>query len=112
MIESKLFWIAQVLSDPATQKLVDELAQKDFKWWFGAVFALLIASGSYVFKLQQNQLSEQRKENTELTKQLINYIKEDRAAGLVLMKEVAESLKQVSTALIRLDDNNNITSRK
>lgn len=78
----------------AITKMADEMAQKDFKWWFAIVFSILVASGTYVFKLQQKQISEQRQAHSDTLKQLLDYLTQDRVKTLQVLDRVGSVLEK------------------
>lgn len=88
--------LAQIPTDPATLKqFADEVSQKDFRWWFAIIFAILIASGTAVFKWLIANLREQRQANTEITTSFINNMKDDRLKMMVLLERVTIVLEKL-----------------
>lgn len=101
------FWIAQTATDVAAlRQFADEASQKDFRWWFAIVFAILIASGTIVFRMlikqraedrdsHAKQMAEQRESNAAITTQFIANMKEDRLKTMVLLERVTMVLERL-----------------
>lgn len=88
---------------PIDSKSIDELANKDFKWWFAAVLVLFILSGMFMFNLLMKQLNEQRVAHTASVSELINYLKTDRVTGTMALQDVTKCMERVTLTLEKLD---------
>ncbi|MEQ1861601.1 MAG: hypothetical protein ABMA13_16905 [Chthoniobacteraceae bacterium] len=75
----------------------------DFKWWFAAVSILLICSGTVVFKWMIAQMALQRQAHSEVTSQLIAYLKEDHTKASATLERVASTLERVSEILKHIE---------
>lgn len=96
--------LAQLPADPSKLKaLADELSQRDFRWWFAAVFLILISAGVVVYKLLITQLSQQRQANTDLNNKLLTYMDTDRG-------KLLEAITKVTAVLERIEEDSRITA--
>lgn len=83
------------MSADQLKQFADEVSQKDFRWWFAFVFALLIWAGSWIIKWLIVQLGEQRKTNSEERDAMLTYMKEDRLKSAVLLERVTMVLERL-----------------
>src|SRR4051812_13399078 len=101
-----MFLLAQLPAEVVS--VAGDMAQRDFKWWFGIVFGIMVSSGTYVFKLQIAQLAEQRKANMDTTTQLISYLKEDHTRATATLKKVGLTLEKITSVLQRYEASNTL----
>lgn len=88
--------LAQMPQDAVVLKqFADEVSQKDFRWWFAIVFGILITGVTFIVKWLIATLNKQRDSNTEIQKEFINYMREDRLKAAVLLERVTMVLEKI-----------------
>ncbi len=83
------FVLAQLPIDP---KHIDQLADKDFKWWFTAMFVIGLISASYIFKLQLKQNTEQRQQHADLLMKYITFMQTDHTKFISISEHLADTI--------------------
>lgn len=101
MIVTLYLWFFAQLS-PEQIKHIDEMAQKDFKWWFAFIFILFVSSGMWIYRQQSKQLSEQRTAHQETLNLLIKYLHEDRIQGINAISTFNQTTGQFTSTLQQL----------
>lgn len=96
----RMLLIYQLLAQaPVTPEVLkqfaDEASQKDFRWWFAIIFGILMMSGTVVFRMLLKQISEQRTTNSELNKDFITNMKEDRLKIMLLLERTTIVLEKL-----------------
>ena len=84
---------------PIPVETVNSLADKDFKWWFTAVFIILLASGLAVFKMLITQNSEQRKAHADMTDKLMLYLTQDHAKAVTTVEMAVQAMSKLGMVL-------------
>jgi hypothetical protein len=100
--------IAQL--DPTQiQKAADEMAQRDFKWWFAVLFVIGLCAGIYVVRLllRQQELQRAAHEAERIahiaaTKELTDYLRTDHARAVTTIEKVDSTLIRMVNALERI----------
>lgn len=100
--------LAQVTPDQV-KAAADELAQRDFKWWFAALFVVGLIAAIYVVRLLLKQQEQQRTAHeVERTahiaamKELTDYLRQDHARAVSVIEKVEDALVRVVTVLERI----------
>lgn len=99
--------LAQLLSETevdqafidSVAKIADQAAQKDFKWWFAALFTIMLMACMYVFKHLQQQLSDERKEHDLCVKELMRYLQEDHVKAITVIDRLMPILDKISAKM-------------
>lgn len=99
-----IFAVADALTQEQILKFIDEASQKDFKWWFTAVFTILILSGTYIFRQQQQQLRDEREASSTRSRELLNYIKEDHVNTIIALNEQTKLSEKIHHLLERFEE--------
>lgn len=99
-----IYFISQIpiplpISPDQMKALVDEASQRDFKWWFAVIFAILLGFFYMVFRLLVQQLKEQRTAHNAANERLITYVQADHSASLLIMQEIKDSLQHFTAAI-------------
>lgn len=91
--------IYYILAQIPSIEHIDKLADKDFKWWFTAMFVIGLLGTIYIFKQQQIQSADQRKSHAEMTDKLIQYITQDHAKAVSTVEMAMGTMNKLGQTL-------------
>lgn len=94
-----IFILAQASVITEAAKIASESASRDFSYWFAFAFALLVISGTAVFKWLIKQNADQRTAHTEINTKLVEYLANDRKEMLIVMSRTTSILERLETKI-------------